>query len=114
MLEKTPCEPKAHQLIALEEHDFNQANKILLARPLTYTLEGLNLITEIQYGSRSGKYCTSAILNKQLTFSIICQTKQTAAFIENDAIGCYDRLSEPLTLPPIVMSTSLSVHYRIT
>jgi len=36
--------------------------------------------------------CVSPVLNKVLSYDIIRQTKVNGAFLENDAIGCYDRL----------------------
>jgi hypothetical protein len=65
---------------------------------IDYRLEDQNLVPEMQYGSRPGKLCITPVLNKQLTHNIIRQTKQTAAIIENDAVGCYDRLMNPLLL----------------
>jgi len=71
---------------------------MLLARPLTWLLEDNNIISEMQYGSRSGKLCQSAALNKQLVFDNLRLTKETVVFIENDAMGCFDRIVNPLIL----------------
>jgi hypothetical protein len=100
MFEETPGDPKIHRLriIALLESDFNQANRLLIARPLTWLPEDNGMISDMQHGSRSGKLCQSAVLNKQLVFDIMKYTKETTAFRENAAVGCFDRIANPLVL----------------
>jgi len=94
MLEKEAGNPKQHRLriVALLESDYNQSQRILVARRLSHHMEDHGLIPEMQYGSRPSKMCVSPVLNKVISYDIVRQTKVNGAFIENDAIGCYDRL----------------------
>jgi hypothetical protein len=94
MLEKEAGNPKQHRLriVALLESDYNQSQRILVARRLSHHMEDHALIPEMQYGSRPSKMCVSPVLNKVISYDIVRQTKFNGAFIENDAIGCYDRL----------------------
>jgi hypothetical protein len=100
MLEKKPNDRRVHRLriIALQESDFNQSNRLLIGRPVQHRLEDHGLLPDTQHGSRSAKQCHSAVLNKVLTFEIHRYKKQLLAFIENDAVGCFDRIANPLVL----------------
>ncbi len=94
ILEKTAGDACCHRLriIALFESDLNHAKRISIGRKVSHFLEDQKMLTEMQYGSRPGKRCISAVLKKVLQHDHIRLQKQTAAFVENDATGCYDRL----------------------
>jgi hypothetical protein len=61
-------------------------------------MEDKAFLLEMEHGSRDGKQGVSAVLNKQLSHDIVRHQKITAAFIENDVIGCYDRMVNSLLL----------------
>jgi hypothetical protein len=98
MLEKKPNDQRVHRLriIALQESDFNQANRLMIGRLVQHKLEDQGLLPDTQHGSRSAKQCHSAVLNKVITFEIHRYKKQLFAYVENDAVGCFDRIANPL------------------
>jgi hypothetical protein len=100
MLEKDAGTPRCRRLriLALFKGDFNQAKRILLARKLSHHAENNNLVPNMQFGSRPGKNCHSAVLQKVLSHDIVQLTKQTAAFMENDTVCCYNRLMNNILL----------------
>jgi len=72
MLEKKAGDHRIHRLriVALQESDFNQTNRLAISRPLQKLVEEIGLAPDMQHGSRASKLCHSAVLNKQLTFEI--------------------------------------------
>jgi len=93
MLEKNPGNSKIHRLriVALQESDFNQGNRLAIGHPVMHHLEDTKVLPKIQHGSRPAKLCISAVLSKQLQFEIQRYKKHPIAYIENDVTGCYDR-----------------------
>jgi len=100
MIAKKVGDYRIHRLriIALQESDFNQCYRLAIGRPLQRLLERHKFAPDMQHGSRSSKLCQSAVLNKQITFEIHRYAKKPIAYIENDAVGCYDRIINPLVL----------------
>jgi len=100
MLEKEQGNSRCHRLriLALFESDFNQAKRIVIGRRLMHHLEDFDMLSPMQDGSRPGRQCISAVLKKVLAHDYVRLTPTTAASIENDAIGCYDRLVNNLIL----------------
>jgi hypothetical protein len=100
MLEKTAGDSRCHRLriIALFESDLNHAKRILIGRKISHLIEDNRLLSDMQLGSRPGKNCISAVLKKVLEHDHIRLLRQPAAFIKNDATGCYDRLINNLIL----------------
>lgn len=90
-----PCPPRL-RIISLMETDWNQGKRSIIACQLGFFLEDNNLVFLMQYGSRPGQLCISAVLNKQLAHDIVWLTKSPAAFKENDTISCDDQLENNL------------------
>jgi hypothetical protein len=100
MLEKKPGDSRCPclQIIALFESNLNHAKRILIGRKIMHLLEDEHMLTDMQFGSRSGKRYTSAVLKKVICHDYVRLLKQSAAFVENDTVGCYDRLVNNLIL----------------
>jgi hypothetical protein len=61
-------------------------------------MKDMNLLPPMQHGSVPGKHCISAVLKKKLSHDYLRLTKIAGAFIENDAVSCYDRIVNNLVL----------------
>jgi hypothetical protein len=100
MLPKSPGDSCLYNLriVVLQESDYNQSNQLLIGQPVMHHLEDTIDLPQMQFGSWPAKLCISTVLHKQLTFEIARYTKTSVAYIENDATGCYERITNPLVL----------------
>lgn len=115
MLEKSPGNSKIHRLwiIALQESDFNQSNRLAIGRPVMHHLKDTEYLPTMQHGSRPAKLCITAVLNKQLQFEIQRYQKKPLAYIENDATGCYDHC-EPTSPSVPQKGRGARQHHKVT
>mmetsp|Transcript_22670 Transcript_22670/g.32458 ORF Transcript_22670/g.32458 Transcript_22670/m.32458 type:complete len:1353 (-) Transcript_22670:2923-6981(-) len=123
MIPKEEGNFKKHRLriIRLCESDFNQSLAEMLVHPVGKFFESKNIYPETQYGSRKGKLGVSAVLNKVLTYDIARLVKMVMAAIENDAIGCYDRIIQSIVAAyllklgmPIEIVITICQTFRLT
>ena len=94
MIEKDLGSPKLHRLrvIQLFETDFNFVLQTVFGRQMMNFAAKYCNLNESQYGSKPGKLCQSAILNKVLTYDFFWLTKREGAVAKFDAMVNYDRM----------------------
>jgi hypothetical protein len=104
MLEKEANNPRCHRLriLALFESDLNHAKRIIIGQRLLHHMKDNGMLPTMQHGSVPGKHCLSAVLKKVFSHDYLRLTKTSGAFIENDAVGCYDWLVNNLVLMLLV------------
>jgi hypothetical protein len=104
MLEKEENNPRCHclRILALFESDLNHAKWIIIGRKPLLHMQDNGMLPTMQHGSVPGKHCLNAVLKKVLSHDHLRLTKRAGAFIENDAVWCYNRLVNNLVL--MVMS----------
>ena len=83
-----------HRLRAIHvvEAELQFFSKITYAKKMVQVAEAANAITDEQYGGRKGRRAQSIVLNKILYYAISHQTREEAAFLDDDAKACYDRI----------------------
>jgi hypothetical protein len=90
------------RIIQLLEADMNQVLPSAFARNISRMAQDKDgIISEHQY-RRSHRTCISPILNKLLTIQILIQKKTNGIVFDNDAKGCYDRITSGIALLSII------------
>ena len=94
LIEKKEGTPYIHKFrtIHIVEAELQFFTKVIFARRMMCNAEKHRGITDDQYGGRKQRQATSIILNKNLYYDIAKQTLTTAAYMDDDAKACYDRV----------------------
>ena len=112
MLEKDQNDPKLHRLrvIHIIEADYNLTTKILWSRKMMWEVEKKRLISDGQWGNRSGRSPCDVALTKELHYELLNTTLKEYASMENDAKACYNRMVPNLIL---LVSRSLGMSKEV-
>jgi hypothetical protein len=100
MLEKIPGVVRSNKLriIQLLEADLDQVLRIVFARNIAnFAKNNKGIISDHQYG-RAHATCMTPVLNKLLTFQLLIQKRTEGIVFDNDAKGCYDRITSGVAL----------------
>lgn len=96
--------------IRIVEGDLQYVAKYFYSHKMMNNAEKHNLISDEQYGGRANRMAQSAVINKILYYNISHQQGMSAAFMDDDARACYDRIITPLSsLEAIKWGLSLQV-----
>jgi len=100
VLEKIPGSPIIEKLriIMLFEADFNFVLKSIWGRKLVRHAENNNALGNAAQGSRQGRQCNDASLEKLLIYNHTRLTRTSLVTIDNDAKSCYDRIIKSLAM----------------
>lgn len=94
LIEKDTGFPYIHRMHAIHiiEAEVQFLAKNLHITKLMRHAEKQQLITDEQYGGRSQRKAQSAVINKVLYYNLSRQMLMPAAFMDDDAQACYDRI----------------------
>ena len=94
LMEKDTGSPKIHRMRSLHiiEAEVQFIAKLFYCKKLLHNAEKYDLITGQQYGGRKNKQAQTVVLNKMMYYNITHQQLLEAAFMDDDARNCYDRI----------------------
>ena len=99
LMEKDTGKPRIHRMRAIHiiEAEVQFLAKLFYCKKLMENAEKHDIITKQQYGGRKDQQAQSAVINKLLYYNIAHQQVMNAAFIDDDARNCYDRIITALS-----------------
>ena len=99
LMEKDVGRPRIHRMRALHiiEAEVQFLAKLFYCKKLMDNAEKHDMITKQQHGGRKNKQAQTAVINKLLYYNIAHQQLLNAAFIDDDARNCYDRIITALS-----------------